>query len=186
MAFRIGLERRQIDDGEFGREAFEFGAVRTNEQRADEQRVPGEFGVDARANAVFRIGAAIEILREQRLAFRVRKEVLIQILEMLLAELAVAVLPHGFFGQGIDHRVLVLGRASGVVAGFRAERAAGDDLGFPIGDGMLVERGLGQIPVNLLEILEAECIGAKGFIAYARLLHENLPKRAGYGRAGNP
>ena len=72
------------------------------------------------------------------------------------------------------------------MAGFRAQRAAGDDLRFVIGDGVLVERGLGQIPVDLLEVPQAKSIGAKGFIANARLLHENLPKRAGTGRAGNP
>ena len=66
------------------------------------------------------------------------------------------------------------------MAGFRAQRAAGDDLRFVIGDGVLVERGLGQIPVDLLEIPEPKSIGAEGFIAYARLLHENLPKRAGH------
>ena len=63
--------------------------------------MPGEFGIDARLDAIFRIGAAVEILREQRLAFRVCKEVEIQILKMLLAELAIAVPPDRFFGQRV-------------------------------------------------------------------------------------
>ena len=71
------------------------------------------------------------------------------------------------------------------MASFRAQRAAGDDLRFVIGDGVLIERGLGQIPVDLLEVTEPKSIGAKGFVANARLLHENLPKRTGAGRAGN-
>ena len=45
--------------------------------------MPGQLGIDARLDAVFFVGAAIEILREQRLAFRMRKDVEIEILEML-------------------------------------------------------------------------------------------------------
>ena len=65
----VGLERRQIDDGEFGHEAGELGALGTDQQLADEQRMPGQFGEDAGLDLVFRIGAAVEILREQFLAF---------------------------------------------------------------------------------------------------------------------
>ena len=47
--------------------------------------MPGELGIDARLDAVFGIGAAIEILREQRLAFGVLQDVAIQIFEMLVS-----------------------------------------------------------------------------------------------------
>ena len=44
-------------------------------QRADEQRVPGEFGEDPGLDPIGRIGAAIEILREQRHAFGMLEEI---------------------------------------------------------------------------------------------------------------
>ena len=86
--------------------------------------MPGEFGEDARLDAVFGIGAAVEVLREQRLALGMREEVLKQIIEMLPALLAVAVPPHRVFGRRVDDGMLVLGRAAGVMAGFGAQRAA--------------------------------------------------------------
>ena len=60
----VGAERRQIDDGEFGNEAGELRALGPDQQLPDEQRVPGVFGEDAGLDAVFRVGAAVEILRE--------------------------------------------------------------------------------------------------------------------------
>ena len=72
MALGVGAERRQIDDGELGHELGEVDALGTDQQLANEQRVPGVFGEDAGLDAVFRIGAAVQILREQFLAFAVR------------------------------------------------------------------------------------------------------------------
>ena len=77
VALGVGLERRQVDDGHVRHVARQLRALRTDQQLADEQRVPGEFGEDARLDAIFRIGAAIEVLREQRLALRMREEVLV-------------------------------------------------------------------------------------------------------------
>jgi len=127
--------------------------------------VPGELGVDTRLDAIFRIGAAIEVLREQRLALRMRQEVLVQGLKLLLALLAVAVPPDGVFRQRIDNRMLVLRRAAGVMAGLGAERATGDDRSLAVANRVLVERGFGQVPVNRAEILEAELVGAIGGVA---------------------
>ena len=87
-------------------------SIRTNEQVADEERVPGEFGENPRPDAVFRIGAAIEVLREQLPALRVRDEVVMEKLKLLGRDLAVAVPPHGIFGDGIADRVLVLRAAT--------------------------------------------------------------------------
>jgi hypothetical protein len=45
--------------------------------------VPGKLVVDPRLDAIFRVGAAIEILREQGLAFGVGDEVVEQELKLL-------------------------------------------------------------------------------------------------------
>ena len=73
----VRLERRHVDDGHVRHEARKLGAIRTDQELADEQRVPGVFGEDARLDPVLRIGAAVEVLREQRLALRMRQEVLV-------------------------------------------------------------------------------------------------------------
>ena len=85
MALGIGLERRQVDDGEFGDEVRKLGALRPDQQLTDEQRMPGKLGEDAGFYPVFRVGAAIEILREQRLAARMRDEIVVEQLEVGLA-----------------------------------------------------------------------------------------------------
>ena len=47
--------------------------------------MPGKLGEDAGFYPVFRIGAAVEILREQRLAARMRDEIVVEQLEVGLA-----------------------------------------------------------------------------------------------------
>ena len=85
VAFGIGAEARQVDDGEFGHEAGEIGRLGPDQQRADKQRMPGQFGENAGLDPETRIGAAIEILREQRLAFGVLEEIGIERVELLRA-----------------------------------------------------------------------------------------------------
>ncbi len=70
MAGRIGLEARQVDDGVFGQEIGKRRRFRADEQRADEQAVPGIFGDDADLDAVFGLRTAEQILDEQRVLLR--------------------------------------------------------------------------------------------------------------------
>ncbi len=42
MTRRVGTKARQVDDGEFGIETVQFLRRGTNQQRTDEQIVPGE------------------------------------------------------------------------------------------------------------------------------------------------
>ena len=175
MALGIGLERRQIDDGEFGDEILELGGDRTDQQLADEQRVPGQFGEDAGLDAVFRIGAAIEVLGEQLLAARMRDEILVEELELLGRELAVAFPPDRVLGERVADGVLVLRAAAGVHAGLRADGAALDERGFLGGQRMLVERGRVEIPVHRGQLFETEFIGAVSAVPQTRFLHGRPP-----------
>ena len=88
--------------------------------------------------------------------------------------LAIAIPPHRVFGERIDDGVLVLGASAGVMAGFGAKRAAGDDGGLAVANGMFVERGFGQIPVHAGEVFEAEFVGAVSAVPHARFLHFSL------------
>ncbi len=171
----VGAERRQVDDGEFGHEAGELLELGADQQLADEQRVPGVFGEDADLDAVGVIGAAIEVLREQLLAFAVVDEVGQERVEVLARHLAIAVPPHRVPGEVVDDRVLVLRAAAGVMAGLRAERAAGNDCALTRTNSVLVERRLGQIPIYFGEIFKTEFVGAVGTVPHTRFLHEFLP-----------
>ena len=105
--------------------------------------MPGDLVVDAGLDPVFRIGAAIEILRVQRLALGVGNEIVEQQLEFFRRQAAVLLPPDGLLGLRVDDDELVLGAAAGVRAGFGAERAAIDKRAFAVGDRMLDQRGVG-------------------------------------------
>jgi hypothetical protein len=141
--------------------------------------MPGVFGENARLDLEFRVGAADEVLREQRLALRVRQEVLVEILEMLFALLAVAVPPDGVLGQRIDNSVLVLRRTAGVMAGFGAERTARDNRSLAVADCVLVQRSIGQIPTQFGEMPEAEFVSSVRVVPHTRFSHANLPNHTG-------
>ena len=186
VARRIGLERRQIDDGQFRDEVGEFENVGADQQLTNEERVPGEFGIDARFYPVFRIGAAIEVLREQCLAARMRDHIVVEQFEIGLAELAVAVPPDGVFGQRIDDGVLVLGASPSMHAGFGAKRAALDQRAFAVPDRMLDQDRIGQIPVHAGEVFKAEFVGAVRAVPHTRFLHAKPPLVARLDGARDP
>ncbi|MGY3287876.1 hypothetical protein ACVWWP_000943 [Bradyrhizobium sp. LM3.6] len=153
MALRIGAEARHVDDGELRREARQLDRLRADQQRADEQRMPGELGEDASLDPVGRIGAAVEVLCEQRLAFGVLEEVLVERLELLSRDRLVAGPPHLLVGGGVAHRELVLRAATRELAGVGAERAVGRQHRLARGERVLIELRRTEVPVNLFEIL---------------------------------
>jgi len=57
MALRVGPEGRQIDDRQIGRERRQIVRRRADQQIADEQRMPGVFGEDARPDPECRVRA---------------------------------------------------------------------------------------------------------------------------------
>src|SRR5712671_7253296 len=110
--------------------------------------MPSELGEYAGFDAIFRIGAAIEVLSVKLLALRVLKKILVQQFELGRRQLAVLFPPDGLFGVLVADNELVLGAAAGVDAGFGAQRAALDQMGFAVCKRMFVKRRLGQVPVD--------------------------------------
>ena len=82
MARRIRLERRRRHDGELRLEAGQVRGGRHDEQVADEQVLPRELVDEAHRQAVFRIGAGVEVLNEELLALQVRDDVAPQHVEV--------------------------------------------------------------------------------------------------------
>ncbi len=153
VAFRIGAEARHVDDGELRHEGRQLDRLRTDQERADEQRVPGELGEHARLDPVGRVGAAIEVLREQLPAFGVLEEVLVERLELLCGDRLVAGPPHLLVGGGVAYRELVLRAAPGELARVGAECAVGGQHCLTRRERVLIELRRTEVPVNLLEIL---------------------------------
>ena len=58
LADRVCLERRQIDNGEFGRKTFQLCGIRLAEQVMHKQAVPSKFGNDLNGEAVIKISSA--------------------------------------------------------------------------------------------------------------------------------
>src|SRR5712671_8216479 len=110
--------------------------------------MPSELREHAGFDAIFRVGAAIEVLSVKLLAVRVLKQILVQEFELVRGQLAVLFPPDGLFGVLVADNELVLGATAGVDAGFGAQRAALDQMGFLVRKRMFVERRLGQVPMD--------------------------------------
>src|SRR6266540_1218305 len=140
--------------------------------------MPRQLGKHPGLDLVFRIGAAVEVLGIERLAARMRDEILVEELELFRRYLPVALPPHRLFSERIADGMLVLGRAAGVYAGLRADRAALDDGGFARRDRMFVELGSVEIPMDCSKLFETEFVGAVSTVPQTRLPHENLHSSA--------
>ena len=68
-----------------GTKVRELGALGADQQLTNEKGMPGKLGEDPRFYPVFRIGAAVEVLREQLLAARMGDEIVVEQLEIRLA-----------------------------------------------------------------------------------------------------
>ena len=175
VALGIGAERRQVDDSHVGHERCKLAALRPDQHRADEQRVPRIFGKDPGLHAERLIGAAIKILREKFLALGVLDEIGEQRVEIGFRHLAVVVPPHGVGGDSIVDDELVLGRAASVLAGLGDERAALGDHRLATLHRFLVEERRIEIVGDLLEVLETEFVRRICGIEIAQLFHAFLP-----------
>src|SRR6516165_11819444 len=104
-----------------------------------------------------------------------RDHVVIEQLEIGLAELAIAVPPYAVLGERIDDDMLVLGAAAGMDGGLGAEGAALHQRTFAISDRVLHQDGVGQIPMSAGEIPETELIGTVRAVPHTRFHHLKPP-----------
>ena len=154
----VGAKRGHVHDRQIGNEGGQFLRRRTDQEIADEQRMPGVFSEDARAYAQLGIGASVEILSEQRLAFGVGEKVGEESVEMLDRHCIVVVPPDGSLGVRIAHHKLVLRTASGMRASVGDEGSMRGDTRFVALQRVLVELRRAEIPMDPREIAEAEAV----------------------------
>src|SRR5262249_30686467 len=147
-------------------------------------------GINTRVDAIFVVGAAVEVLSEKRLALGMSDEVGMEGVELRRRDCAVVIPPHRRFGQRVADDEFVLGAAASVHTGLGNERAAIGEFGLARAQCMLVERGLGEIPVDGLEPGEPELFGAESAVANASFFHESVsswaPGRKGGTLVGQP
>ena len=113
---------------------------RHDEQIADEQVLPGEFVDEADRQAVFGIGAGVEVLDEELLALQVRDDVAPQHVEVRGVDRLVDLAPPDlrFARRLLDHE-LVVRRAAGMRAGAADQRPLLREQAFLAPDGVLIE-----------------------------------------------
>ena len=141
--------------------------------------MPGKLVVDSGLDAVFRVGAAVEVLGKQGLALGVGNEIVEQELKLLRRKAAVLLPPHRLLAALVGDDELVLGTAAGMGAGLGAEGAAAHEDAFAIGDRVLDQDCVRQIPVDRRSVVQAKLVGAMGAIPQTRFLHASLRNASG-------
>ena len=150
MTLGIRLERRHVDDRQVGDEVREIFHRRTDQQVADEKRVPSVFGEDARLHAKRGIRARVEILCEEGLPLGVGEEVGEQGVEILDRHRGVVLPPDDRIGVGVPDDELVLRAAAGVDACVSSKGSVRRDMRLMAAQGVLVEVRRVEVPVHSL------------------------------------
>ena len=116
--------------------------------------MPGVFRVNARLEPVTRLGAGMEVLREQIHAARIGDHVGAQTIKAFRRHGVAVVPPDRRLGEPIAHDEFVLRRAAGMRAGLGDERAAGGDLGLAPPDSFFIEARGFEIAKDVWLVLE--------------------------------
>jgi hypothetical protein len=177
MALGIGAEGRQVDDRHLRHEAFELRRLRPDQQVADEQRMPGEFGDDPDRQFLRGICAADEILHEKVALRGMRDEVGVKPLEDLRRHRLVGVPPDGVFGGVVADDELVLWRAARVLAGIGDKRAVAAELGLAAQDGFAIEIRSLEIVMNAAAGFQAGLAYPAGAVSQSPFLHRRSLRR---------
>ena len=133
---------------------------RADQKIANEERVPGVLGEDARLDAKGRVSAAVEVLGEQRFCLRMGKEIGEQRIEMLWRNRVVVVPPDDWIGIGVADDELVFRAAAGVNAGVGDQRSMRGNVGLVALESMLIKLWRAEIPIDAGQIPETEMVGA--------------------------
>ena len=176
VELRIGLEARQVQDGEFRLEALEFLRLGTQEHVAGEEIVPRGLVDDAHADAMGGIGAGPAVAHEQVAALRIGDHAVVEGAIAVGCDGLVGLAPvDAALALGILDDELVVGRATGMDAGANHQRAAIGHHTFMPANRFLVERRNLEVPVDIAQVLETEHFQSNFGYDEARLMHSVSP-----------
>ena len=150
VAFGHGEETRHVDDGEVGPVVEQLGAVGfAHEHVLGEEVLPCVLVDDTHVDAVPRIGTGIAVEHEKIAALEVALDLTEEAFETFRLDCLVDGAPPDvrFAARFFDHKFVVR-RTAGVHSGVGHQRAFSGDVGFPTGDGLFVEAGRRQVPVD--------------------------------------
>ena len=144
---RVRFDLRRMEHERVGPEVLQLRLGRVDEERLREQGVIRAVGDDANGNPVCGIGTGERVDDvHDLLVLEERDDLVAQLLEILLAELVVALPPDPVLGARLTHDELVLRRAARVLAGVDDERPAFGDPAVATLDRVLVEHCGGGAP----------------------------------------
>jgi hypothetical protein len=173
---RVGLEARQLQDGEVRDEAIELARRRLAEHVAREQGVPGGLGDDPHPALVLRIGADVQVLHEQLALCRVRPGLGPQAARVPRFDRPVDLAPVDAVVHAglVDDEAVVRG-APGVGPGRGEQRAIRDSHAFAPGKRQLHQGGRRQVPMGPARRSEAKIFEALIIDDEVTLLHDDQP-----------
>src|SRR5262249_13320330 len=150
-------------------------------------RVPGEFRVDAGAQAIAGIGAGVEVLDEERQPLRMADHVATKRFERVPGDGAVVLPPDAPLGAGLAHDELVLRRAAGVASGLDHQSAAIGNPSLAPADDLFIEFRRAEIPLQCRRLPETGPVRVDAPAAVG-LVHDFSPRscRAAPTRAIEP
>ena len=181
MTRRIGLERRRGHHRELRLEAGQIRRRRHDEQVADEQVLPREFLDEPDRQAVFGIGARIQILDEQLLALQVRDDVAAQHVEMRGVDRLVDLAPPDLrFARRLLDDELVVRRSAGMGAGAADQRAFLREHALLAPNGVFVEGRRRQVEMDGFRRVHAVSLQSPAHLCRThRKMTPNWPAHAG-------
>ena len=148
MPAGIGLEARQIDDGELGLEGGQLGGRRAAQQIANEERVPGELGENARPQPMRGIGTGKKVLHVQLASLSMTAEIGQEQIELGGRQRLVIFPPHAILGRRVANDELVLHGATGVGAGIDDKRTARRETALAPANRQLDQAGFAKVTLN--------------------------------------
>ena len=136
-----------------------------DEHIARKQCGPRMLRNDADRHPVAIVGARVTILDEEVLPLKVGAEALLNAGKLLRFDRPIHFAPADFaFAGGLAHEELILRQPTGILPGAHNERPEMTQHALMAADGLLVERGRGQVPIDVAEIFETEMPKAFEFL----------------------
>src|SRR5258708_22168936 len=146
----------RVEDGKGRLETGQLRVMRADEHVAGKKAVPRARRHHPHRQAVFRVGAGIEVLDEQLAALKIGQHALVQAGKLSRGDRLVDAAPiDRLVRTGFVDDVFVARAAAGVLAGLDDKGAAKTDLAFAPADGVLVEERHLQVPVHRPEMTHA-------------------------------
>ncbi len=155
---RVGVKIRGVQDGKFRNVLRQLFRIQLADKHgAGEQRGPSPLADHANRNAILFVRPRVAVLNENILSLQIRAEPVLEGVKFRGIERAIDLAPGNVvFAGRFAHEKAILRQAPGVLARAHNQWAEMTQRSFIAANGLFVERGRGQIPIDAPEIIETE------------------------------